>query len=143
MSTAFKVVGADKVMATLREMARTVPKDVAAAMYMEAEYLMRESKREIPVDTGAAKTSSFVDEPKIRFGKVSVRLGYGGVATKINKKTKQPTSQYLIYVHEDMTKRHKHGNAKFLENPAKRRSKFIYERIVRSVKRAIEKRGAV
>jgi len=51
-----------------------------------------------------------VNDPIIGDTAASVRLGFGG-----------PAAPYAVLVHEDLTKRHKVGQAKYLEIPLKAR----------------------
>jgi len=117
------------------------PSKVATALKKEAELTMTESKREVPVDTGSLRNSGFVEAPKISLNNISVKMGYGGVATKVNPKTGQLTTVYAITVHEDMETRHRVGKAKFLEDPIKKRRGMILENINLSIKRALEGSG--
>jgi hypothetical protein len=117
------------------------PKDTAAAVKKEGELTMTESKLEVPVDTGALRNSGFVEQPKITNNNISVKLGYGGVATKINPKTKELTTQYAIKVHEDLFVHHRIGKAKFLEDPIKRRRYNILSNINSSVERTLRESG--
>lgn len=113
------VTGDKEIIERMKAIARGNPKVLAAALYTEAELLMTKSKEEIPVDTGSAKNSAYVEEPKISTNRVSIEFGYGGVATKINPKSGKPTTAYLIKIHEDMDINHPVGKAKFLEDPVK------------------------
>lgn len=79
----------------------------AAALYEVGNEVMAQSKRLVPVDTGALKGSGYVDQPRVELGRVSVELGYGG-----------PASAYAVRQHEDLSLRHPDGGqAKFLEQP--------------------------
>lgn len=62
---------------------------LAAAMFQEAEAVMADSKREVPVDEGTLRASGFVDPPKKEVGGVSVTMGYGGAA-----------KGYAVFLHE-------------------------------------------
>jgi len=134
-----KVQGLDQARNRLVYFKNKFPHEVAAALKTEAELTMTESKKEVPVDTGALRDSGFVDEPKISGGDISVRLGYGGVATKVNEKTGEITTTYAVIVHEDMKAHHVVGKAKFLEDPIKRRREKILTNINLRVKRALER----
>lgn len=79
----------------------------AAALYEVANEVMAESKRLVPVDTGALKGSGYVSEPRVELGKVEVEIGYGG-----------PAAAYAVRQHEDLSYAHPGGGqAKFLEQP--------------------------
>lgn len=82
-------------------------RQAAAALYEVANDVMGESKRLVPVDTGALKGSGYVSEPRVELGKIEVEIGYGG-----------PAAQYAVRQHEDLTLNHPNGGqAKFLEQP--------------------------
>jgi len=89
------------------------PRTVVATLYQGAEMVMTASKRDyVPVDKGHLRASGFVSPPVLRgfvgFGVSGgyVDLGFGG-----------PSAPYALIVHEDLTKRHKVGQAKYLVIP--------------------------
>ncbi len=90
---------------------------VASAVKEEGSSLMNKSEALVPIDTGSLKASKFVEEPVLQGDKISVRCGYGGPNVKSNPQTGEATTDYAIDVHEDLTKRHDTGQAKFLEAP--------------------------
>lgn len=143
MPTHLKIAGMDQALRNLRSIANEYPHETAAALYREGESIMYDSKKEIPVDTGAARDSGFVEEPKIEGSKVSVTLGYGGVAAKVNPKTGEPTGAYIEILHENMDAKHVVGKAKFLEDPAKAHKIDFIQRITKSVRKIAEKRRAL
>ena len=138
-----KVTGIDVIRKRLDYFCTRFPNQVAAALKQEAELTMTESKGEVPVDTGSLRNSGFVDEPKIDGNQISVKIGYGGVATKVNPKTGEVTTTYAVIVHEDTTMNHTVGNAKFLENPIKRRRERLMANINMRVKRMLMQGGGV
>lgn len=85
-----------------------------------AEEIMNESQAEVPVDTSALKQSAFVEEQS-----KNILLGYGGPADTINPKTHQSASEYMYYVHEDLSAHHNTGKAKFLEDPLTRHTQVL------------------
>src|SRR5512143_3642237 len=106
-----EVNGASAISAKLHAAAEAGPQAVAAALFVEAEAIMTVSKEQyVPVDTGALRASGHVVPPKISGTNVMVELGYGG-----------PSAPYAVIVHEDLTKRHKVGQAKYLEIPLRAR----------------------
>lgn len=66
---------------------------LAEGMFLEAEGVMGESKREVDVDQGTLRASGYVKEPVINRSRggdtVLVVMGYGGAA-----------SGYAVYLHE-------------------------------------------
>jgi len=85
------------------------PSALVATLFTEAEKIMTVSKANyVPVDMGALRASGFVEPPELTAGGGSVTLGYGG-----------PSAPYALYVHEDLTKHHPVGQAKYLEVPVR------------------------
>ena len=88
------------------------------AMYGFATGILNESKKLVPVDTGALRNSGRVEDDKISGDVIEVAISYGGAA-----------GQYAAIVHDDMTmdhspskltavtKRPRRGQAKYLEIP--------------------------
>lgn len=74
----------------------------ARALFEEAQIEMTESKRRVPVDTGALRESGRVEEAE----EGAVRLVYGDAAV-----------DYALEVHENLEAFHPNGEAKFLERP--------------------------
>lgn len=82
---------------------------LSQTLYREAEAVMAESKRIVPVETGALRASGQVQPPEVEGTRVSVRMGYGNAAVP-----------YAVYVHERLDLKHKPPTqAKFLEIPAR------------------------
>jgi hypothetical protein len=102
-----------KVLATL------FPKAAKAALYLEAEFVMTDSKRNyVPVRDGILRSSGFVlpdSDPKV----IRVTLGFGGPAGtgNVGGETNQGDVNYAIIQHENMDFAHKVGEAKYLERP--------------------------
>jgi hypothetical protein len=132
--------GIEEAKQRLSELMRRFSKDVAAGMKEEAESIMTESKLEVPVDTGALRSSGFVEEPQVSTDRISVKLGYGGAATKINPVSGQLTTSYAIIVHEGY-QHHTVGKRKYLEDPVKRRRSTMWTAIYLSVRRALSRSG--
>ncbi len=125
--------------ALVRDLGDAIP----AALYQEAHDIMRESKRQVPVDTGRLRATGYVTPPqKDERGEDYVELGYG--------------TDYALYVHEipppeegaprprqiqpgTRTARHVTGKWKYLEDPIKERADKIPENIKRRAQRVLEK----
>jgi len=112
-------------------MAKKIPKVAGAALFEEAEKIMAESKRIVPVDTGALRSSGFVDLPRVGNKGPSVRFGYG--------------SEYSVFVHEippppqksrgGRSARHRPPTQwKFLEQPFKMAQRGMLKRLARRIK---------
>ena len=108
MDVRVELDGADRLERLFRE--ATGPgqyKALAGAMFAEANTVLNESKKIVPVDTGTLKSSGKVSPPKVVEGAVEVEISYGGAA-----------SQYAGIVHEDPTAKHAPGKTfKYLEIP--------------------------
>jgi Bacteriophage HK97-gp10, putative tail-component len=119
--------GKDKLIAQLQRLtdAQYIPA-LSAALFQEGEALIAEAKLITPVDTGALRASGHVLAPEVRGKTVTVQCGFGG-----------PAAGYAVYVHEDLTKNHPVGQAKFLEEPAKRRASGMNERVAQRIAQSV------
>lgn len=103
--------GLDALQRKLENIAKAGPQALAAALYEEAEAVMTASKEQhVPVDTGALRASGHVEPPRQVGNRTEITMGYGG-----------PAAPYAVIVHEDLTKRHPVGGAKYLEIPLRAR----------------------
>jgi hypothetical protein len=132
------LTGTEAVAEQIREQVEKVPKYVGAAMYQEAQDIMRESHKLVPRDTGTLANASMVEQPKYEGNDISVTLGYGG-----------PAAPYALSVHENPRAgktggvspsgaKYKHwakvGQWKYLEHPFLAAAKGMAERIAEKVK---------
>lgn len=85
------------------------------ALLQVAKYILALSQQKVPVDTGALKASGFVGRTSNSYDVPRIRIGYGGFADKVNPKTGRYASTYAVIVHEDLSKVHTVGEAKYLE----------------------------
>ena len=90
----------------LKRRGSAAQKDLARALFQEGEQIMGKSKRLVPVDTDALRTSGHVQLPVIRGKKVTVVLGYGGAA-----------APYAVFVHEKQARHNPPTQWKYLEQP--------------------------
>lgn len=111
--------GIEQVNARLAQLAQEYPQQARAALYQEAEIEMAESKRRVPVDTGALH-----DSGRVEVVDDGVRLAYGDAAV-----------DYAIYVHENLEALHPVGEAKFLERPILEALPYLAERVARRIRR--------
>ena len=98
---------------------------------------LMESAVECPRDTWSLVSSGYVKEPEYFIDRVSVELGYGGLESKINPKTGKSVEEYMIIVHEDLTKHHPVGKSKFFEDPVRRNEQLLLEHLGSRVKMAM------
>lgn len=92
MKPVISLVDRQKMTAKIREVMREMPQRVASALYIEANIEMTESKKRVPVATGALRASGQVAEPVQEGNKISVTMSYGGAAIP-----------YAIAVHEHLS----------------------------------------
>jgi hypothetical protein len=102
----FEMSGLDALLANLNGLQERVRAEIPGALYEQAEEVMAESQKIVPVDLGTLKNSKFVEQPVSAGDSVSVTLGYGGEA-----------SDYAIVQHERLDFHHEVGEAKYLEKP--------------------------
>ena len=86
-------------------------------LYREATDIIAKSQPLVPVDTGTLRSSGYVAPPEMQEGYISVELGYGGPAARINPKTGESSDAYAIFVHENLNAHHDVGQALFLHQP--------------------------
>jgi hypothetical protein len=97
------------------------------AVNEEAQIMMRNSKRLVPVDTTALKQSGTIFPPIAQGTLITVEMGYGGSA-----------SAYAMRQHEDLSLKHKAGKqAKYLENPVRDRIKNFEAELIRRLTRIL------
>lgn len=101
-----------------KKLAKGFPNEVGRALYVETEIEATEAKRLCPVDTGELRGSIFVAGPFSDGNKVLTMIVCGG-----------PAAPYAIYVHEDLTKHHPTGEAKFIEKPLMESAPYMGERV--------------
>ena len=127
MSFGMKVTGLE---ATIRNVARTKTakhRATAAAIYLKAEEVREDAWRRTPRDIGSLRDSSYTKPPDMRFSKLEAEVGYG--------------MEYAIYVHERTELQHPVGEAKFLENAVKAKTKGYKKDLARMID-ALSKRFA-
>lgn len=99
-----QITGLDKIVKNLQMAQQQWIRSFEAAVYLEANNWMAESKRIVPVDTGTLKGSGYVTLPERQGNKIVVEMGYGG-----------PAATYAVIQHENMYYRHRPGQqAKYL-----------------------------
>lgn len=121
-----KLVGLSKLLKKFQRRPEEILKLTAAAINIEAEIIMAEAKGLAPVDLGTLRASGFVKPPKFRRSKISISLGFGG-----------PAAEYALFVHEDLTANHPVGQAKFLEQPFKKRLSGMSARIAKRIENGL------
>lgn len=119
----FTMIGLDDVIAKLTGLEIAFPLAYAAALYRQGQELRNDAQKLTPVETGTLKASAFATEPEMTPFGASVTVGFGGAA-----------QSYAVRQHEDLTFRHRVGQAKFLEQPFLERSKVLADNIAGDLK---------
>ena len=115
-----------------RGAANATVNDLSAALYMVAEEIMTESKRDyVPVRTGVLRNSGFVNRPMVAAGRVTVTLGYGGAARS-----------YALRVHEAPVTWGQ-GKNKYLSKPVNAKAAQIPARLGTFIQRRLKSRGVI
>ena len=113
--TGITLDGTEKLLASLDGLRARGEASIPKILYRIGEQIMTEAKGQTPVDTGNLRASGHVLPPEWIGNWVLVTLGFGGPAGA-GKRQKKDVG-YGLYVHENLTARHKVGNSKFLERP--------------------------
>lgn len=116
MRTVVTLEGMDALERIVERGSKDVGKILARAVFSEANTVLNESKKIVPVDLGVLKNSGKVSRPEVTPAGVEVEITYGGAA-----------APYALYVHEDPDAQHKPGKTyKYLEQPVMaRRDVFV------------------
>lgn len=113
---------AEAMIAKIRTIQRSVPQQIAAALYVECQIEATESKKRTPVDSGNLRASTMVTDPVITKDGISCSIVVGGVA-----------APYAVYVHENLEALHDVGQAKFLESTLLESRQFMAARVAKRV----------
>ena len=152
MNIGVDIRGTEEMIRTLEALGPKATESLAGALFRQANYIMAESKRQVPVDTGALRASGFVELPEIDGGTVTVTMSYGGVAgggamdgeqgpTRpgeylTNAGARDP-SGYALEVHENLNAHHPVGKAKYLEDPFLEMQSGLLDRLGEDLQRDV------
>lgn len=108
----------NKLRATIeRKFGALVTGPVPKALRSVGEVWMTEAKKRCPVDKGVLRSSGHVQGPIRSGNNIIVKLVFGG-----------PSAGYARVVHENLTAKHKVGQAKYLESVVlERRNRLTHE----------------
>jgi len=115
----FTLFGAREIKANMERLAKESPKAMARSLKKFAEIEMTEMKRRIPVDTGTARDSGFVDNPEWKANVLTIEMGFGGAA-----------EDYIIPLHENLDVYHPNGEAKFVESVLTESEPYFAQRVL-------------
>lgn len=102
-----QIIGLKDLIKNLEDSGERGKRAVGAGLYLEANNIMRDSKKEAPIDIGNLKNSGYVTLPNISGNTVTVEIGYGG-----------PAKEYAEIQHERTDFKHPEGGkAKYLQDP--------------------------
>jgi hypothetical protein len=162
------ITGIPALQQVLTQLGETAINDLAAAMYRQGEYVMTDSKRQVPVDTGNLKSTGHVSLPEVNGTVATVTLGYGGTAGEVTSVSRTgartellPTGDvrvrtatttfrtldtdvgYAVIVHETPPDRAHHpvGKWKYLEDPLLDRAGKMETEIAKDLQRTLLDRG--
>lgn len=149
--------GLEKALRDLDGYPEDVLQAVRGALYQQAEKIITDAKRIVPVDEGVLRASGHVQLPVLTPTSVSVTLGFGGPAGtgNVGGETNRPTARnptgdvgYAVVQHEDLTLSHVKGakgggtvvigQAKYLETPFNFYRRDFGRRLVREVRRRLK-----
>lgn len=112
--TGIDVRGVNKIIARMETLEQALINFTEHALEQEAKDTIEEARPMVPMDTGALRSSGFVEEPERHVSQVNVTAGYGRDDV-INPIHGNPTSNYAWDQHETMEYYHDDGEAKYLE----------------------------
>ena len=118
-----RVEGIDRTKGKLEKLAKENKQKLRDGMWTAGRFLLRESQKLVPVDTGALKAS----------GKVLVRNNSDDAPEYIVTYGNGEVS-YAVYQHENLDYFHETGQAKFLEQPAREYRKTMIDMVERRFK---------
>lgn len=131
MKMRFTLRGQRALRLALLRVRKRAPEIFGGALFVEGERIMKESKKIVPVDTGALRSSGHVKVPVLSGSRVSVTLAYGGSA-----------APYAVFVHEKANARHRPPTRwKYLEEPFLAAREGMAMRIARRMRREIARAG--
>ena len=123
-----KLTGDRRLRANLRRLGKRAPRVLGKALFAEGEAIMATSKRLVPVDTGALRSSGNVQLPRREAQGVAVTLSYGGAA-----------APYAVFVHEIQATHRPPTQWKYLSTPFNAARQGMAQRLAARVKRDIER----
>lgn len=120
-----QIDGVKELQGTVERTIVRVRREAKKYVLAEAEDIMKESRGEVPVDTGALLNSAYIEQQ----GNGDVVFGYGKQNAQVNSKTGKSTEDYMMAVHERLDVRHPVGKAKFLEDPVNRHAAVMAKKM--------------
>lgn len=119
--------GVEQLKIALAKRVAEAPAAMGAALFVEAERIMADSRERVPVDDGSLRASGIVLLPEIKGDGAEVEFGYGGAA-----------ADYAEIQHERLDYSHTVGEAKFLERPTLEAADGLESRLASIIKSRLE-----
>jgi hypothetical protein len=118
-----RIEGINRTLARMQRLAKNNRKALARGMQKAGDFLLKESKMIVPVDTGKLRRSGFNRLTEDKRKSVVFQVGY--------------SRRYAVYVHERLDLAHKSPtSAKFLEKPARKHRKTLIKIVETEVRKA-------
>lgn len=115
MGNMIQVLGVKKVLAQFKQAKHALDTGAEAGMKKAGLLVQRESMKEVPVDTGILRASSFTRKVKGKGARAIIAVGY--------------TAAYAIFVHENTSALHGEDyNAAYAEEIADKKNKNFHSR---------------
>lgn len=114
----FEFINLDLTKKQFHKMPANAAKILASGLFEEASVIQTESIRQSPVDDGVLQNSSFVQKPVKRGTRISLEMGYGGLA-----------KAYALIQHERRDFKHTSGKSHYLKDPVNAAAKGFPRRI--------------
>ena len=122
MTIRIKMTGVNRVTKALWRIQYRYSRGFKKGLKKAADHVMRQSKKIVPVDTGALKKSGYVEVKGDGF-RATATVGY--------------TEHYAIYQHENLMYKHKRGKrAKFLSGPLEKEKDAVVKIILGEMAKA-------
>lgn len=122
------VRGLTEIEQKIKRLGRDAPKAAARGLIEEANAILYEADPLVPKDHGILRNTATHTAPKQTVADVSLEAGYGSV-----------TVDYAAVQHENLTFRHRVGQAKYLATVVQRRAREFPRTIGRALDRAIQR----
>lgn len=123
MQITVQTKGVQSLLRKIDRLQKGYSRGVERGVYKAGLFLQRESQKIVPVLTGNLRLSAFTRKEGKGTG-TQVRVGY--------------TANYAVFVHENLTARHKPGKqAKFLETPAREKRDEIAAIIANEIRQSV------
>lgn len=104
---------------------------LARGLNEEAQIIMKESLRRVPVDVGTLRRSATILPPKMNGSNIEIEMGYGGAA-----------SSYAMDQHENPNYRHKKGQSwKYLEGPVREYMPYLERALTDRIQSYFERKS--